>query len=38
MQLRRWDDAAKVAGESTPPLAHYLEISARCARAEPVSR
>jgi phosphonate degradation associated HDIG domain protein len=38
MQLRRWDDAAKVAGESTPPLAHYLEISARCARAEPASR
>ena len=33
MRVRRWDDAAKVAGEQTPPLAHYLEISSRCLRA-----
>ncbi len=32
MRVRRWDDAAKVAGESTPPLGHYLDIGARCAR------
>jgi phosphonate degradation associated HDIG domain protein len=32
MQVRRWDDAAKVAGEATPPIGHYLEIAARCAR------
>ena len=31
MRVRRWDDAAKVRGESTPPLEHYLEIAARCA-------
>ena len=31
MRLRRWDDAAKVPGAATPPLAHYLEIAARCA-------
>jgi phosphonate degradation associated HDIG domain protein len=31
MRLRRWDDAAKVAGATTPPIAHYLEIAARCA-------
>ena len=31
MRVRRWDDAAKVAGATTPPLAHYLEIAARCA-------
>jgi phosphonate degradation associated HDIG domain protein len=31
MRLRRWDDAAKVAGAGTPPLGHYLEIAARCA-------
>jgi phosphonate degradation associated HDIG domain protein len=31
MQVRRWDDAAKVAGEATRPLGHYLEIAARCA-------
>jgi predicted HD phosphohydrolase len=30
MRVRRWDDAAKVAGEETPPLAHFLEIAARC--------
>ena len=31
LRVRRWDDAAKVAGEATPSLRHYLEISARCA-------
>lgn len=31
LRVRRWDDAAKVAGASTPPLSHYLEIAARCA-------
>jgi phosphonate degradation associated HDIG domain protein len=31
MRLRRWDDAAKVPGVATPPLAHYLHIAARCA-------
>ena len=31
MRVRRWDDAAKVPGESTPPLEHYLEATARCA-------
>ena len=31
MRVRRWDDAAKVPGQSTPPLEHYLEIAARCA-------
>jgi phosphonate degradation associated HDIG domain protein len=30
MRVRRWDDAAKVAGEVTPPIGHYLEIAARC--------
>ena len=30
MRVRRWDDAAKVAGASTPRLAHYLEIAGRC--------
>jgi predicted HD phosphohydrolase len=29
--LRRWDDAAKVAGAATPPLAHYWRFRARCA-------
>lgn len=29
VRLRRWDDAAKVCGRTTPPLAHYLEIAAR---------
>jgi phosphonate degradation associated HDIG domain protein len=33
MQVRRWDDAAKVAGEPTPPIGHYLEIAARCTAA-----
>jgi phosphonate degradation associated HDIG domain protein len=27
MRVRRWDDAAKVAGEVTPPIGHYLEIA-----------
>jgi phosphonate degradation associated HDIG domain protein len=31
MRLRRWDDAAKIPGASTPSLAHFLEIAARCA-------
>ena len=31
MRLRRWDDRAKVAGATTPPIGHYLEIAARCA-------
>jgi phosphonate degradation associated HDIG domain protein len=30
IRVRRWDDAAKVAGEVTPPIGHYLEIAARC--------
>jgi phosphonate degradation associated HDIG domain protein len=30
MRVRRWDDAAKVAGQQTRPLAHYLEIAGRC--------
>ena len=31
MRVRRWDDAAKVAGATTPPLSYYLEIAAHCA-------
>jgi phosphonate degradation associated HDIG domain protein len=31
MRVRRWDDAAKVPGAVTPPLAHFLELAARCA-------
>lgn len=31
VRLRRWDDAAKVPGAATPPLAHFLELAARCA-------
>jgi phosphonate degradation associated HDIG domain protein len=31
MRVRRWDDQAKVPGQVTPPLAHFLEIAARCA-------
>jgi phosphonate degradation associated HDIG domain protein len=31
MRLRRWDDSAKIPGASTPALAHFLEIAARCA-------
>jgi phosphonate degradation associated HDIG domain protein len=34
MRLRRWDDQAKLPGASTPPLAHFLEIAARCAAAK----
>jgi phosphonate degradation associated HDIG domain protein len=30
MQLRRWDDQAKVPGLATPVLEHYLDIAARC--------
>ena len=30
MRVRRWDDAAKGAGQQTRPLAHYLEIAGRC--------
>ena len=30
-RVRRWDDAAKVPGASTPALAHYLAVAARCA-------
>jgi phosphonate degradation associated HDIG domain protein len=33
MRVRRWDDAAKVAGERTPPIGHYLEIVSRCVTA-----
>jgi phosphonate degradation associated HDIG domain protein len=29
LRVRRWDDAAKVPGETTPALAHYLEVAAR---------
>lgn len=31
VRLRRWDDAAKVAGRATPPLAHFLTIAERIA-------
>ena len=31
LRVRRWDDAAKVAGEKTPPLGYYLDIASRCA-------
>ena len=31
VRVRRWDDAAKVAGAKTPPLQYFLEIAARCA-------
>ena len=33
LQLRRWDDLAKTAGATTPPLLHYLQRAARCALA-----
>ena len=29
MRVRRWDDAAKVPGERTPTLGHYLAIAAK---------
>lgn len=32
MRVRRWDDAAKLEGEATRPIEHYLEIASRCAR------
>ena len=31
MRVRRWDDAAKSVGASTPALSHYLEIARSCA-------
>ena len=31
MQVRRWDDGAKVRGALAPSLSHFLEIAARCA-------
>jgi phosphonate degradation associated HDIG domain protein len=33
VQLRRWDDLAKVAGCKTPGLEHYLAIAAACVAA-----
>ncbi len=30
VQLRQWDDRAKVAGGVTPPLAHFIERARRC--------
>ena len=30
LKVRRWDDLAKVPGETTPPLEHYLKIASRC--------
>ena len=35
LKVRRWDDAAKVPGEVTPSLDHYLEIAARCTEKNP---
>jgi phosphonate degradation associated HDIG domain protein len=35
IEVRRWDDQAKVPGETTPPMEHYLEIAARCALPRP---
>ena len=32
MRVRRWDDRAKVAGATTPPIVHYLSIVSRCAK------
>ena len=32
VRLRRWDDLAKLAGQSTPPLSHYLGIAASVVR------
>jgi phosphonate degradation associated HDIG domain protein len=31
MRVRRWDDRAKVPGQATPDLSHYLSIAKRCA-------
>ena len=36
VQLRRWDDLAKVAGIATPDLAHYLAVANSCAVASAV--
>ena len=33
VRVRRWDDMAKVPGETTPALSHFLSIAARCAYA-----
>ncbi len=33
MQVRRWDDAAKIPGAVTPALDHFLAIASRCALA-----
>jgi len=33
IRVRRWDDAAKVAGVATPGIAHYLAIATRCRTA-----
>ncbi len=35
VRLRRYDDAAKVAGLATPPVAHFLPALRRCMRAAP---
>jgi phosphonate degradation associated HDIG domain protein len=35
VQLRLWDDAAKLPGAPTPPLAHFLERARRCALTAP---
>ncbi len=32
VSLRRWDDAAKVAGATTPSLEHFLPVIRECAR------
>ena len=31
IRVRRWDDAAKTPGASTPPIEHFLAIAGRCA-------
>ena len=31
VRLRLWDDRAKIAGQATPPLSHYLGRARRCA-------
>ena len=33
VRLRLWDDRAKIAGQATPPLSHYLGRARRCALA-----
>jgi phosphonate degradation associated HDIG domain protein len=38
VQLRLWDDAAKVANLSTPSLAHFMQIASRCAAQYGVER